>query len=236
LFTEGVDRSRHIIVLLGPPGSGKGTHSAFLREHLGIPSISTGEILRAEVQSRSVVGRRVEAAMRAGKLVSDHLVNRIVASRIGHREFRGGFLLDGYPRTADQAAFLDGHLTCMGMPAPLVLHLDCPDDVLVQRMTSRRSCGHCGRLYNLLFHPPARPGRCDHDDSPLLQRLDDSEAVIRTRLEAYQRVAEPLIAWYRPGNYHRLDASRGAAHLHARLRQILAPEAAVLASSELAVA
>lgn len=220
-----MDRLRHIIVLLGPPGSGKGTHSAFLREHLGIPAISTGEILRAEVQSRSVVGRRVEAAMRSGKLVSDHLVNRIVASRIGHREFGGGFLLDGYPRTADQAAFLDGHLTCMGMPAPLVLHLDCPDEVLVQRMAARRYCGQCGRLYNVLFQPPVRPELCDTDASPLLQRLDDREVVIRARLEAYQKVAEPLIAWYRPGNYHRLDAARSAAHVHAQLRQILAPKA-----------
>lgn len=219
-----MEPSRYIIVLLGPPGSGKGTHSAFLRDHLGIPAISTGEVLRAEVQSRSVIGRRVETAMRAGKLVSDHLVNRIVASRIGHREFEGGFLLDGYPRTADQAAFLDGHLTCMGMPAPLVLHLDCPDEVLVQRMTARRYCGRCGRLYNLSFQPPVRPGLCDTDGAPLLQRLDDSEAVIRTRLEAYQRVAEPLIAWYRPGHYHRLDAARSTAHVHARLRQILTPQ------------
>lgn len=228
-----MDRSRNVvIVLLGPPGSGKGTHSAFLQEELGIPAISTGEILRAEVASRSVIGRRVEAAMRSGKLVGDHLVNRVVASRIGHRQFEGGFLLDGYPRTADQAAFLDGHLTCMGRPAPLVLHLDCPDEVLVQRMSSRRFCAQCGRLYNLLFHPPVCPGRCDTDGSPLQQRLDDCEAVIRTRLEAYQRVAQPLIGWYRAGNYHRLDAARSAAHVHSALRRILAP----VASPELAMA
>ena len=226
-----MDLSRHVIVLLGPPGSGKGTHSAFLREHLGIPAISTGEILRAEVESGSVIGRRVAVAMRSGKLVGDHLVNRMVASRIGHREFGGGFLLDGYPRTADQAAFLDGHLTCMGMPAPLVLHLDCPADVLVERMTARRYCGMCGQLYNLQFHPPRQAGRCDHDGSALQQRVDDCERVIRTRLEAYNSVAAPLINWYRPGNYHRLDATRSATHVHAELRQILTPLPAMAMAS-----
>ncbi len=219
-----MDLSRYVIVLLGPPGSGKGTHSVFLQEHLGIPAISTGEILRAEVQSGSVIGRRVAAAMRSGKLVGEHLVNRIVASRIGHREFEGGFLLDGYPRTADQAAFLDGHLTCMGMPAPLVLHLDCPAEVLVERMTARRFCGVCNRLYNVMFQPPAEAGRCDHDGAPLQQRVDDCETVIRTRLDAYQRVAEPLIAWYRPGNYHRLDGSRSVSYVHGELRRILRPQ------------
>lgn len=173
--------------------------------------------------------------MRSGKLVGDHLVNRIVASRIGHREFKRGFLLDGYPRTADQAAFLDGHLTCMGMPLPLVLHLDCPAQILIERMTSRRFCDHCGQLYNLLFHPPARPDRCDHDGAPLQHRVDDCETVIRTRLDAYQRVAEPLISWYRAGNYRRLDASRSASHVHTELRHILAPKA-VEASPVLAMA
>ena len=185
-----------ILLLFGPPGCGKGTQAAFLAERFQIPAISTGEVFRAECKAGTELGKLASSIMRSGGLVSDEIVNGIVANRIAQSDCRNGFLLDGYPRTVPQARAFADLLRKKGLAQPMVIHLQVAEDALVARLTARRQCPECRRIYNLLSQPPRVAGQCDDDSAPLLTRDDDQEAVIRRRMKAYQEMTGPLLEWY----------------------------------------
>ena len=145
--------------------------------------------------------------MAKGGLVSDQIVNEIVASRISKSDCRDGFLLDGYPRTVAQAQVFDALLRERDLPAPIVIHLDVPDELLVKRLTARRQCPKCHKIYNLMSQPPAEEGICDGDGAALITRDDDCENVIRERLRAYQNVTGPILAWYGVSRVYTVDGS-----------------------------
>ena len=198
---------QNIIVLLGPPGCGKGTQAGVLSELLNIPVISTGAILRAECESGTPLGDAVKATLARGELVSDEVMNQVVAGWIAHPRCEQGFLLDGYPRTVPQAMFLDNTLDRMGLARPTVIQIDVPSPVLVDRITGRRQCPSCGKIYHLRHSPPARDGWCDRDGMALMRRADDIEAVIRERLRRYEEATAPLIEYYRGMDFHSVDGS-----------------------------
>ena len=196
---------QNIIVLMGPPGCGKGTQAAVLSDLLNIPVLSTGAILRAECESDTPLGNAVKATLARGELVSDDVMNQVVASWIAHPHCANGFLLDGYPRTVPQAMFLEDTLESLGMPRPTVIRIDVPDRVLVDRITGRRQCPSCGKIYHLRHHPPAHNGSCDRDGITLMRRADDTPAVIQERLRRYEEATAPLIEYYR--EFHSVDGS-----------------------------
>jgi adenylate kinase len=183
---------RVAVVLFGSPGSGKGTQAKLLEKRLGVPHISTGDMLREHIQAGDALGREVRALMQAGRLVPDELVNQLVAERLSRDDAARGFLLDGYPRTVDQVGFLEGFLESRGVPR-VVIHLKVDYNKIVARLSGRRQCPQCGTLYNLASNPPKVPGVCDRDGSALEVREDDREEVIRRRLEAYEEQTRPLL-------------------------------------------
>lgn len=200
-------RLRRVIVLFGPPGSGKGTQAKLLVERLGLPHISTGDMLRGHIQAGDPVGQEVQSVMRSGNLVPDELVNRLVRNRIEAPDCENGFILDGYPRTTQQAQVL-----CKALAArefvQLVIHLKVDYNKLIARLTGRRQCVQCGSLYNLVLKPPKNAGVCDLDGSPLVIREDDRESVIRQRLEAYEAQTRPLLEYFsKNGGLKEVDGS-----------------------------
>jgi adenylate kinase len=209
------------ILLFGPPGGGKGTQAAVITQTLGIPSISTGEIFRAELKAGTPLGNAAKEIMAKGGLVGDDIVNAMVSGRLRQPDCRGGLLLDGYPRTIAQAQFLDGLLKELGYPEPTIICLDVPDEVLVTRLTARRQCPSCGRIYNLLSHPPAREGVCDVEGAALAQREDDKEEVIRARLKAYAESTGPLVTFYSNRDFHRVDGDRPPGQIRAEIEALL---------------
>jgi adenylate kinase len=210
-----------VILLFGPPGCGKGTQAPFISQLLEIPAISTGEMFRAEREAGTPLGKKVSEIMASGALVSDEIVNEVVASRLSRDDCRKGFILDGYPRTVPQAVFLDELLRKTGYPEPTVLFFDLPDSVLVERLTARRQCPVCGKIYNLLSQPPARDGVCDVDGATLYRREDDKEEVIRARLKAYAEQTGPLIDYYSSRKFFRIDASRSLAEVRETIQGVL---------------
>ena len=186
------------IVLLGVPGSGKGTQAKLMAEKYRVPQISTGDILRAAVADKTEVGKKVAAVMAAGDLVSDDIVIDAVTDRLRGAESRRGFVLDGFPRNIPQAQELDTRLGWLGRPVQLVLHLAVEDDVVIKRVTGRLTCANCGAIFNKFFAPPAKKGVCDHCGSKKLEHRDDDNAkTVRARLESYERDTLPLISYYR---------------------------------------
>ena len=197
-----------ILLLFGPPGCGKGTQATSLAAKFNIPAISTGEMFRAECKAGTELGQQASAIMQAGGLVGDDIVNGIVASRISRPDCHNGFLLDGYPRTVPQAQNFANLLAGRGLPEPVVIHLDVPDWVLVARLTARRQCPQCLRIYNLQSQPPRIAGYCDEDGSGLLTREDDQESVIRDRLHAYSQLTGPILDWYGHARVHTVDGAQ----------------------------
>lgn len=210
-----------IILLFGPPGGGKGTQAAIITQFLRIPAISTGEIFRAELRAGTPLGNAAKEIMASGGLVGDDIVNGMVRGRLKQPDCRHGFLLDGYPRTIPQAEFLDKLFGELGYPEPEVIFLDVPDEVLIARLTSRRQCPVCGRIYNLLSQPPKSEGVCDVEGASLIQREDDKEGAIRTRLKAYTESTGPLIEFYSKRRLHRVDGNRPAGEVQRDIRAIL---------------
>jgi adenylate kinase len=198
------------VVLFGPPGSGKGTQSKFLVARFGIPQISTGDMLREHIHRGDTIGMAVEARMKAGSLVPDELVNELVRERLSRPDCANGFILDGYPRTRQQAEVLMDLLRELGRDE-VVIHLVVDYNIIVDRISGRRVCPKCGTLYNSSSRPPRVPGICDLEGETLVIREDDRESVVRERLEAYENQTRPLIEFFR-GAGHRLievDASHG---------------------------
>ena len=183
------------IVLFGSPGSGKGTQAKMLMQCLGIPHISTGDMLRDQIKSDGAVGRAVGAKMAAGSLVSDEVVNRMVQERLSQPDAAKGFILDGYPRTIAQAEPLCQWLDRRGI-REVVIHLAVDYNIIIARLTGRRQCPLCGTLYNLATQPPRVDSVCDLDGEPLVIRDDDREAVIRERLDAYDRQTRPVLEYF----------------------------------------
>ncbi|HYW47687.1 MAG TPA: adenylate kinase [Bryobacteraceae bacterium] len=215
-----------IVLLFGPPGCGKGTQAALLAQRLVIPAISTGEAFRAECQKGTELGKMASAIMKSGGLVGDDIVNGIVASRISQPDCADGYLLDGYPRTVPQAVFLTNFLRETGQHEPVVIHLDVASDALVTRLTARRQCPECGRIYNLLSQPPRTAGECDDDRAPLLTRDDDQEAVIRRRLRAYHEQTGPILEWYGERVVQTIDGAAPADEVGRAILEIVRREAA----------
>jgi len=197
------------LVLFGSPGSGKGTQSRYLTAWLGIPQISTGEMLREHVRDGDEIGTAITSLLRAGSLVPDALVNEMVRKRIRQDDSKRGFILDGYPRTTAQAVEMTRLLAGVGA-SEVVIHLAVDYNVIISRITGRRVCPVCGTVYNAKSNPPKIEGICDLDGNQLTVRDDDREDVVRERLEQYERQTKPLIEFF-SGDGHRLisvDASR----------------------------
>ena len=215
-----------VLLLFGPPGCGKGTQSRLITNWLRVPAISTGEMLRGEIRAGTALGQAARSIMASGGLVGDDLVNAMLAARVSQPDCGGGVLLDGYPRTVEQADFLDQVLAERSMPPAIVLHLDVPNDALIGRMSSRRQCPACSRVYNLLHEPPQTAGLCDDDAIPLITRKDDREEVVRARLEMYDEVTRPVLAHYQHKNYHQIRGDRSPSYIFEAIQGILELELA----------
>ena len=181
------------IVLLGPPGAGKGTQARFLCDAFSIPQISTGDMLRAAVSAGTALGRRVQRVMESGALVSDDIIIELVRERIRRDDCANGFLFDGFPRTIPQAQALQA----ADVAIDAVIEIQVPDDDVVKRMSGRRVHPGSGRVYHLLYNPPQAEGIDDETGEPLVQREDDREATVRDRLAVYRRQTHPLVKFYR---------------------------------------
>jgi adenylate kinase len=183
-------------VLVGPPGAGKGTQAQFLSSHLSIPKISTGDIFRDNVSHGTALGRQAQAYMERGDLVPDEVTIAMVTDRLADDDTGAGFLLDGFPRNVPQAETLKKMLSVMETRLDVVLELVVDDDEVVRRLSGRRTCRRCGRVWHVAFDPPSQPGTCDDCGGELFQRDDDREETIRHRLEVYQQQTAPLVAFY----------------------------------------
>jgi adenylate kinase len=188
------------IVLLGAPGSGKGTQAKKLMERYGIPQISTGDLLRAAVRDGTPLGRKAKVAMDAGQLVADEIVIGMIRERLQNPDTKNGFIMDGFPRSGAQALELDAALSSLGQPLDRALLIDVKFDALLKRLTGRRTCAKCGQMYNVYYSPPKQAGVCDRCGGPLQQRADDNEETISKRLKVYQDQTEPLVAYYEKQN------------------------------------
>jgi adenylate kinase len=185
------------LILLGPPGAGKGTQAKMLMNRFGIPQISTGDILRAALREGTPMGLQAKSFMDAGALVPDEVVVGIVRERLQKVDCANGFILDGFPRTVLQADALTENLVELGKDLDAVVSLDVDVEALVERLTGRRTCRDCGRGFHVKFDPPGVEGKCDACGGDLLQREDDQESTIRRRLDVYAEQTSPLIAYYR---------------------------------------
>lgn len=185
------------IILIGPPGGGKGTQAKLLAERLGIPHISTGDILREAVRNKTKLGLEAQPIMESGGLVPDDLMIGLIKERLAQPDAAKGCILDGFPRTVPQAEKLDTILAGNGSDKVAVVHLLVPDALIVRRIVARRSCGNCGAVYHLENSPPKQNGVCDKCGSDLVARADDTEDAVITRLEAFRENTEPVIDFYR---------------------------------------
>ncbi len=186
-----------ILLLFGPPGCGKGTQAPLLKERLGIPAISTGDLLRRETEKQTPQGKAIDALLAEGRLVDDAVVNELLEARLAEADCRDGFLVDGYPRTVEQALHLMQILERLGHANPVLIHMDVPEETLVGRLSARWMCPQCGAIYNVLSKAPRVAGRCDAEGSLLCQRKDDTVATARRRLNAYQRLTDPVLGYFR---------------------------------------
>jgi adenylate kinase len=184
------------LVLVGPPGAGKGTQAEFISEHFAIPKISTGDIFRANVSGGTELGRMAKKYMDAGDLVPDEVTNAMVRDRLAQPDAVDGFLLDGFPRNVQQAGELDDILDQIGSNLSVVLDLDVDHDEVVRRLSGRRTCKKCGHVWHVEYDPPSQSGICDKCGGELYQRDDDRPETVRHRLEVYAQQTEPLIKFY----------------------------------------
>lgn len=211
------------LVLLGPPGSGKGTQGERLNEDLRLPYYATGDILRGAVRDETELGKSAKEYMDRGDLVPDEVIVGVIAERIDSEEARDGFILDGFPRTTPQAEALDAKLAELGRSVGAVLLIDVSDDEVVKRLGGRRTCEANGHVFHVDFNPPKVEGVCDIDGSPLLVRDDDKPEVIRKRLATYHEKTEPLVTYYDDrGVLRRVDGERDPDEVTEELRRTLA--------------
>jgi len=212
------------IVLLGAPGSGKGTQAKLLTEKYRIPHVSTGDLLRANLASGTPLGLQAKAAMDSGQLVSDDIVLAIIRERLRNPDARKGFILDGFPRNLAQAQALDSMLANIGQPLDAAILMEVDFDILMQRLTGRRTCENCGASYNVYTNPPRLDDQCDRCGSPLHHRADDNEETIGNRLRVYDTQTKPLIGFYRDqGRIETVDAVGEVKDIFKRMLTTLDP-------------
>lgn len=185
------------VVFFGPPGAGKGTQARLLEQKFGACQVSTGEILRRAAREQSALGKQAADYLDRGDLVPDQVMVRLVAERLREPDCRSGFILDGFPRTLAQADELEQMLDGTGLALESALCLQASNDVIIKRLSGRRTCKQCGSLHHLVFNPPARPGICDRCGGELYQREDDREKMIAARLRVYEKQTAPLKEYYR---------------------------------------
>ena len=211
-----------IVVLIGAPGAGKGTQARLLEERKGIPQISTGDMFREMKTLDTPLAREVQEIMRSGKLVPDEVTYRIVKDRTSRDDCRGGYILDGYPRTAVQAEQLEGLATEQGFEI-LAIEVDVPREEMMRRLTGRRSCPVCGEIYNIYSKPPKVEGRCDlHPEAELAHRADDNEESVGTRLATYDEQTKPLIEYYaNSGRLSKVSGTGSLEDIYAELEKLV---------------
>ena len=214
------------LVLLGPPGSGKGTQAKRLEEAFGIVHLSTGDMLRAEVEAGTEIGRKADAIMKAGGLVPDDVIIAIMDSRLDQPDCRKGFILDGFPRTVPQAEALDAMLARKGLKLDLVVTLDVDDEAMVERISGRFSCAQCGAGYHDTFQRPKIDGVCDVCGSrEVVRRKDDNAETVRQRLKAYHAQTKPIIAFYEAkGLVQHVDGMGAIDDVTTRLRAVVSEQ------------
>ncbi|MBS1879893.1 MAG: adenylate kinase [Actinobacteria bacterium] len=210
------------LVLLGPPGSGKGTQGERLQEDLRLPYYATGDILRAAVRDETELGKTAKQYMDAGDLVPDEVIVGVIVEALESAEARDGFILDGFPRTTPQAEALDAKLADLGRAVNAVLLIDVSDDEVVRRLGGRRTCEQGGHVFHVDFNPPKVEGVCDIDGSPLVVRDDDKPEVIRKRLATYHEKTEPLVGYYDSRSVlRRIEGERKPEEVEAEIRRTL---------------
>jgi len=210
------------LILLGPPGAGKGTQAQMIVERYHIPQISTGDILRKAVKEATSLGTKAKTLMDQGQLVPDEVVIGIIEERLRATDCKPGFILDGFPRTIAQAEALQPILVNMGRSIDHVINIEVDTEELVRRLTGRRTCRSCGTMFHVLFHPPKAEGTCDRCGGNLYQREDDKEETIRTRLKEYEKQTAPLIQYYKLKNSLRsIRGVGGQEEIFARIVRLL---------------
>jgi adenylate kinase len=211
------------VVLLGPPGAGKGSLAGVLKEKFHLAHISTGDMLREEIKKGTPLGLEIKALIAQGALVSDELVTKLVEQRVAHdADMKKGFMLDGYPRTVKQAQDLDKILADAKMPLDFALNMEADADLLLKRLTGRRVCRKCGEIFHMTNHPPRKAGVCDACGGELYQRSDDNEATIKARMRVYQESTQPIIDFYAKQNrLKKLDGNLETADLADSLAAML---------------
>jgi adenylate kinase len=211
------------LILFGPPGAGKGTQAERLKSDFQLPFISTGEMLRANVTEQTALGKQAKGYMDAGDLVPDDLIVAMAAARLQEPDARDGFILDGFPRTIEQAEALDKQLADLGRRVTAALLIDVPDEEVIRRLSGRRVCVKSGHNYHVDFDPPKNDGVCDQDGSRLIQRDDDQPDVISNRLVVYHDKTQPLVDYYdQRGLLRRIDGTREPADVHGHIRAVIA--------------
>jgi len=210
------------LVLLGPPGSGKGTQASALKERWGIAHISSGDLLRANVKDGTELGQRAKPYMDRGDLVPDELILDMMAKRMSEMDAQRGFALDGFPRTVAQAEALEKRLAGIGQPLHAVIYLNVPEQELLRRLSGRRTCSQCNAIYQIHTMAPKVEGVCDKCGGGLIQREDEREDVVRNRLRVYARQTEPLLKYYRDlGLLREIDGTIGVDNVMAAIKRLL---------------
>jgi adenylate kinase len=211
------------LLIMGPPGAGKGTQAERLRADFDLPYYATGDILRQAVKDGTDLGKKAKEYMDRGDLVPDDVICGVIMERIDSPEARDGFLLDGFPRTIPQAEALDKALDALGRRLTAVLSIEAPDEEVIRRLSGRRVCEKNGHNYHVDFDPPKNEGFCDQDGSPLVQREDDEEETVRHRLDVFHDQTKPLVDYYeKKGLLRRFDGTRAPDEVHGHIRATLA--------------
>lgn len=210
------------LILLGPPGAGKGTQAAQIVKKYNVPQISTGDIFRENIKNGTELGMKAKSYMDKGELVPDSLVIEIATDRLTKDDCKNGFMLDGFPRTVEQAEALDAFLAKEGKKIDYVLDFDVPKDVLLKRITGRRVCKNCGATFHVTGMPPKKEGICDNCGSELIQRADDTVETAENRIEVYNKQTKPLLDYYdKAGNIVHFDGTMGLEKLFAEIVKVL---------------